>query len=164
MPFTPFHFGLNACAALPLRRHLDVPVFVLASVAVDVEPLMVMLFDLDYPLHGYCHTLLFGTIVGILWGLMAYAGRNVLAGGMKLLRLSYGGGLRGMLLSGVLGVWFHILLDAPLYADIRPFYPVQANPLYGTMTDSTIYLACTLAFVPALVLYAAARKKGMQGL
>lgn len=52
MPFTPLHFGPHACVALPLRRRVDLPVFLLTNVVVDVEPLLVLTFNLNYPLHG----------------------------------------------------------------------------------------------------------------
>ncbi|GAH08444.1 unnamed protein product, partial [marine sediment metagenome] len=32
------------CIALPLRKYIDIPVFILANVAVDLEPLAVILF------------------------------------------------------------------------------------------------------------------------
>jgi membrane-bound metal-dependent hydrolase YbcI (DUF457 family) len=58
-----------------------------------------------------------------------------------------------MILSGVLGTWFHVLLDAPLYTDIRPFYPFQANPLYGLVGYGAMYLSCALCFIPAMGLH-----------
>lgn len=153
MPFTPFHFGLHATIGLPLRRFIDVPVFILASIAVDLEPLAVMVFGLNYPLHGYCHTFLIGALVGLAWGAAAYWSRGILTAFMRTIRLEYEPTLRRALLSGILGVWLHILLDAPLYADIRPFYPVMQNPLYGLLSDSMIYSLCTVLFVPAGVIY-----------
>ena len=44
MPFTPYHFGPHGCVGLVLKRYLDLPVFMLANVAVDLEPLAVMVF------------------------------------------------------------------------------------------------------------------------
>ena len=77
MPFTPFHFGPSALIGLPLKRWIDIPVFVLANVVIDFEPLAVMVFQPDYPLHGYFHTLLIGGILGLIWGLAAYPLRPV---------------------------------------------------------------------------------------
>ena len=76
MPFTPYHFGPSGFVGLALRRWLDVPVFVLANVVVDLEPLVVVLFGLDYPLHGYVHTFLGGTVVALLWALLACSGNT----------------------------------------------------------------------------------------
>ena len=153
MPFTPFHFGPSACVSLPLKRYIDFPIFVLANVVVDLEPLTVILFGLRYPLHGYFHTFFIGALVGIVWGVVAYAGRGILKRLMNLFRLPYRTTLTKVLVSGILGVWFHVLLDSLIYADIQPFYPFVFNPLYDLLSISTVYVICTLAFIPALILY-----------
>ena len=44
MPFTPFHFGAHACIAIPLRKIIDIPVFILSNIIIDIEPLIVMIF------------------------------------------------------------------------------------------------------------------------
>ena len=72
MPFTPFHFGPHASVAFPLNRWIDIPVFLAANIAVDMEPFIVMNWSLDYPLHGYCHTLLFGGLIGVLLGAASF--------------------------------------------------------------------------------------------
>ncbi|HNQ34465.1 MAG TPA: hydrolase [bacterium] len=153
MPFTPFHFGPGACLALPLKERLDLPVFLLSNLAIDLEPLAVISFGLKYPLHGYAHTLLFGSLVGIGWAALAFAGRRHLRRLMNRLRLPYRPDFRIMAISALLGAWFHVLLDAPLYSDIRPFYPLTANPLHGKISGGAVYLVCLLAFIPAAVLY-----------
>ena len=153
MPFTPFHFGPHACVSLPFYRYLDIPIFLGANVAIDIEPLLVMTFNLDYPLHGYCHTLLIGGLVGLLFATAAYPLRRLIRRAMSLLRLPYAPTYTKMALSGVLGAWLHVLFDAPLYYDIRPFYPLQANPLYQVVSLSTVYTICAACSVPALLLY-----------
>ena len=153
MPFTPYHFGPSACIALPLRKYIDIPVFILANVAVDLEPLAVILFDLNYPLHGYFHTFLVGTVVALVWGLIAYWGKSILQRLMKLFHLSYETNFRKMLLSAILGIWFHILLDGQLYTDIQPFWPLNSNPFFNLITPKTVRLLCTISFLPAIVLY-----------
>jgi len=153
MPFTPFHFGPHTCVALPLQRYIDVPIFVGANVAIDIEPLLVMMYGFDYPLHGYCHTFLFGSLVGLLLGLIAFPFRKPIGKAMSLLRLPYSTTLLRMAVSGVLGAWMHILFDMPPYQDIKPFYPLSANPLYGIVSTKAVYGTCALLFLPALVIY-----------
>jgi membrane-bound metal-dependent hydrolase YbcI (DUF457 family) len=153
MPFTPYHFGPSACIALPLRKYIDIPVFILANVVIDLEPLAVILFGLNYPLHGYFHTFLVGTVVALVWGLIAYWGKSILQRLMKLFHLSYESNFRKMLLSAILGIWFHILLDGQLYTDIQPFWPLDTNPFINLMTLKTVRLLCTISFLPAIVLY-----------
>ena len=153
MPFTPFHFGPHASVALPLHRYLDIPVFIGANVVIDFEPLLVMTFNLDYPLHGYCHTLLIGSLVGLVWAMSAYPLRHLFGKAMGFLRLPYAPTLAKMAVSGVLGVWLHVLFDAPIYYDIQPFYPIKANPFYGSLSIDSVYNICAACFVPALAIY-----------
>lgn len=153
MPFTPYHFGPSGCVALPLQKYIDVPVFMLANVVIDFEPGVVLLLGLSYPAHGYCHTFLFGTVIGLIWGLVAYTARNPLGWLMKLFGLPYWTSLGKMVLSGVLGVWFHVLLDSFCWPDIRPFWPIGANPLYNLTGPDTVRLLCAVAYIPAIVLY-----------
>jgi len=153
MPITPLHFGPHACVALPLQRYIDLPVFVTANIAVDIEPLMVMLLQPNYPLHGYCHTFLVGGIVGLLWGALAYPFRNQITRVMTDLHLPYSAGIWKMLLSGILGVWLHVVFDAVLYREMKPFYPLAANPFLGIVSEWMVYLICGVCFIPAVVMY-----------
>ena len=121
MPFTPFHFGPHTAIGLPLNRYIDLPIFVLANVAVDIEPLIVMVFQPDYPLHGYCHTFLIGGVVGMLWGAIAWLFRGAMVKMMSWFDLRYTPTFPKALWSGLLGAWLHVLFDAPLYAEMKPF-------------------------------------------
>ena len=69
MPFTPYHFGPSGFVGLVFRRWIDIPVFLLANVVIDLEPLAVILFDSGSSLHRLCHTFLFGTVLGIILSL-----------------------------------------------------------------------------------------------
>jgi membrane-bound metal-dependent hydrolase YbcI (DUF457 family) len=139
--------------SLPLYRRLDIPIFLGANVAIDIEPLLVITQSLNYPLHGYCHTLLIGGFVGLLFGMAAYPFRHLIGKVMTLIRLPYSPTFAKMALSGVLGAWLHVLFDAPIYTDIMPFYPSQANPLYGCLSIDTVYSICAACFLPALIIY-----------
>lgn len=110
-------------------------------------------YNLNYPLHGYCHTLLIGGLVGLVFATVAYPIRRRIDRIMALLRLPYTPGYLKMALSGVMGAWLHILFDAILYRDIQPLYPSHANPLYGALSHGAVYLICSACFVPALLLF-----------
>lgn len=155
MPFTPYHFGPCACIALPLNKHIDIPVFILANVIVDLEPLAVILLGLNYPLHGFCHTFLVGTALGLGWGLLAYAARGFFKWLMQLFRLPYQTNIGKMALSGILGIWLHILLDANLYNEMRPFWPIAGNHLYKMISYSVLYSICEISCIAAVVIYPA---------
>ena len=153
MPFTPFHFGPHACIALPFNRYIDIPIFIGTNIIIDIEPLLVLQFNLDYPLHGYYHTFLIGGLVGLLFASAAFPFRHYIKKGMNLLRLPYGSTFKKMAISGVLGAWLHVLFDAPLYSDIRPFYPLQENPLFGIVSHSAVYSFCGICLLLALLMY-----------
>jgi len=155
MPFTPYHVGPHGCLALPLNRFLDIPVFIGANVIIDLEPLIVMTFNLDYPVHGYCHTLLIGGVLGLLWAFAAYPFRRALKAVMNVIRLPYSPSLAKMLISGATGACLHVLFDALLYNEMNPSWPLPGNPLYGHFSHKAVYTFCALCFVPTLLIYIA---------
>lgn len=48
MPLTPFHLGPALLLGLIFLRYVDFPTFLVANVIVDIEPMFIMLFNLDY--------------------------------------------------------------------------------------------------------------------
>jgi len=89
MPFTPYHFGPSGFIGLLFRKWLDIPVFVLANVVVDVEVLVIASLKLGYPLHRYWHTPLIGGVVGALWGIAVFPLRTIFRRIMSAYRLNY---------------------------------------------------------------------------
>ena len=157
MPFTPYHFGPSGFIGLVFRKCIDIPVFILANVIVDIEVLVIMLFNLGWPRHRYCHTLLIGALVGALWGLAAYPLRNIFKRLMQLFRVPYETGLRKMVISGILGVWLHILIDGAYHFDVKILWLNISislwkiiHPYIGKEQIETI---CLIFFVAAFVAY-----------
>ena len=161
MPITPFHFGPAGTAALLGRKYIDLPAFILVNVIIDIEPFIVILFRLQYPIHGYLHTFLIGSFVATFFAVLLYCCKGCAVRIMNLLTLPYEPAFLKILVSSIAGAWLHVLLDAPLYSDIRPFLPFSFNPLYGIVGYFPLYLLCTLFFIPALVL---AKKNSTAGL
>ena len=127
MPFTPYHFGLSGFLGLVFRKWVDVPVFVLANVAIDIEVLIVAFFGLGRPVHRYAHTLLGGLVLGVVWAVAAYSMRGLFQKAMAFLRLKYETCLSKMIISGVLGVWLHVLIDGMYHGDVEPFWPNKTS-------------------------------------
>lgn len=157
MPFTPFHLGPAIGLGLPLRRYLHTPTFIVASVILDIEPFLVLQYNLNYPLHGYLHTFILALFVGLLLGYVAFLLESKLKPVFKvfLLETDKDLRLRSFLLAGASGTMLHVLLDSPLYTDIRPFYPLAANPLYDPSLSLGIYTFCVWTGIFGLVYYAA---------
>jgi len=160
MPFTPYHFGPSGFIGLTFRKWIDIPVFVLANVIVDIEVLVIWFFAPNWPTHRYCHTLLIGAVVGAAWGLAAYPLRNFFKKIMQLFRIPYKGDLRKMVVSGVLGVWLHVLIDATYHPDIKIFWPNKTISLWRVchrhVSAEQIETICVAFFIAAVVPYAIA--------
>jgi len=157
MPITPYHFGPSGFIGLLFKRWLDLPVFVLANVAVDLEVAAIVLLQLGHPVHRYAHTLLGGAVVGILWGLLALPLRPWFAGLMRLLHLPYQTGLAKSVLSGVLGVWLHVLIDGIYHRDVRLVWPADATAFWRVtsrhLPESRVEDLCVLFFPATVILY-----------
>jgi hypothetical protein len=154
MPFTPYHFGPSGFLGITLRKWLDIPVFLFANIVVDIEVPVIRLLGLGWPTHRYSHTLLIGTVVGVIWAVAAYPARPLLERLMQLLHIPYKTNLWKMLVSGVLGVWLHVFIDAIYHWDVRIFWPSKAKPLYGLISQGWIKAICVASFVAAAVAYA----------
>ncbi|MHC4397603.1 MAG: metal-dependent hydrolase [Planctomycetota bacterium] len=146
MPFTPYHFGPSGFIGLIFRKWLDIPVFVLANVIVDLEVLV-------FAHHRYFHTLLIGAAAGILWATVAWPLRNLFKMIMQTLRIPYQTSFLKMLISGVLGVWLHVVIDSIYHRDVRVFWPSNVKPLYKLVTKQQVHTICDFFLIAALVLY-----------
>jgi hypothetical protein len=155
LPFTPYHFGPSVIIGLVFRRLIDLPVIVLVNVVMDFEPLAVMLLGLDYPLHGYVHTFLIGSVIGVVWAVVSFCFlKGFYSWLMKILRLSYQPRFGAMVIAGVLGVWLHIFLDGIMHPDTRPFWPLQVRPFLHIISVERLYEMCEYCIYAAFVLYA----------
>jgi hypothetical protein len=144
MPFTPFHFGPGLALGLPLRKYIHAPTFILANVMVDVEPFLVLLFGLRYPLHGYLHTFLLAFLMGLVFGCVMFLLERIFQPVYKLFLLESTDNLniKSFIVAGVSGAMLHVLLDSPLYTDIQPFFPLATNPLFNPDLFTEIYSIC----------------------
>ena len=140
---------------MPLRRYLHVPTFLVASVIVDVEPLVVLVLGLSYPLHGYLHTFLFASLTGLAIGCVMFFLDRFLHPFYRALRLVVEDSQdrRAFMVTGVLGTAIHVLLDSPLYRDIRPLFPLAQNPFYNPGLSSGVYSFCVWMGVIGIVYY-----------
>ncbi|MGB2865147.1 MAG: hypothetical protein WBC05_17595, partial [Sedimentisphaerales bacterium] len=112
---------------------------------------------LGWPIHRYCHTLLIGAVVGALWGIAAYPMRNLFRGIMRVFYIPYKTSLRKMVISGILGIWLHVLIDGAYHFDVKIFWPSKKmwlwQMIHGHITQEKIETICMLFFIAAFVLY-----------
>jgi hypothetical protein len=155
MPFTPFHLGPAFGLGLPFRKYLHVPTFIVANVILDVEPFLVLFLGLRYPLHGIFHTFLLALFVGLAFGYTMFLLEKFMHNFFRGLLLEPNGklGLKSFMAAGVLGTTLHTLLDALLYSEMQPFYPLTINPLYNPSLSTTIYNICVWLGIIGIIYY-----------
>jgi membrane-bound metal-dependent hydrolase YbcI (DUF457 family) len=146
MPFTPFHFGPALLVGFPLRRYMDFVTFLIANVIVDVRATLVFFGILSGPLHGPLHTYLGAFVLAL-----------ILAGSVLLFSHRYPSiaqqmssrpdSVSAVVFASVAGTWLHVTLDAILYPEMQPFYPLSGNPWYDLATSAMIYGLCAFAFL-----------------
>jgi hypothetical protein len=153
LPLTPYHLGPASAVGIIFRKYFDIPTLLVSSVAIDVEPFTVIIFNLDYPLHGFLHNFMFGSLVAIAAAFVMYALGSRVRAIMALFHLEQKSPLKMILWSSFFGVYSHICLDSMLYDDMSPFYPSGANPLLGMAPLRTIQEFCLICFALALAAY-----------
>ncbi len=155
MPFTPFHLGPGLLISLIFLSFIDIPTFLIASVIIDVEPFLVLIFHLNYPLHGFFHSFLGGFIVAVLLSMVMSKIRRYFTPLLTFFKIEQSISFKKILFSSICAIFLHILLDSPIYLDIRPFFPFEFNPFYRStfMPGLIEYLICVWCFVGAILVY-----------
>ncbi len=165
MPYPPYHLGASGFFGLLFRRWLDVPVFVLANVIVDLDVLADHAFAPGWPVHQFLHfhTLMIGAGVGIAWGLTVYFIRPVrrfFQWAMKLLGMPYKATAVKAAVSGLVGVWLHVFIDNLYHYDVQLVWPSRAKPLLRLLRQNHIRVsqqqieyACIVFAIAAVLLY-----------
>lgn len=155
MPFTLLHLGPALILGYLLRHRIHWPTLILASVIIDLEPLVVILFGLySYPVHGYLHTfgssILFGSLVGVAMWLFRKYFSNLFS---LLVLTTKSCSLSNYVVAGFSGWFLHVLLDSPLYSDMRPFYPLNTNPLYCPNMGGVVVKSCLCLTLVGTAIY-----------
>lgn len=109
----------------------------------------------SYPLHGYMHTLLASFSAGLI---LAYAmfrleRRFHIVYRTLLLEPDESLDMGSFMVAGVTGTMLHVVMDSPLYDDIRPFYPLAANPVYSPDSALLVYSICVWLGMFGVVYY-----------
>lgn len=161
MPITPLHFGPGALITACAPRSVSWTVFALANVLIDLEPITLFFLTGD-PAHPWLHTPPGALGVAIL---AATLGRRPCEAFLRWwnTRLSPAQArwlaadptiTRSQAWTGALiGTFSHILIDALMHVDVRPFWPLVAdNPLQGLVGIDRLQLGCVAAGVLGVAL------------
>jgi len=155
MPFTPYHLGPGLFVGLLLLSFIDFPTFLVASIIVDLEPFLVLALNLNYPLHGFFHSFLGGTLVALPLTLVMYRIRDKFSSLLSFFKLEQKVSFKSVLAAALSGIYIHILFDSRCYTDIQPFYPSNYNPLLttGIFAGLDAYVCCIWSFFGAAIVY-----------
>jgi membrane-bound metal-dependent hydrolase YbcI (DUF457 family) len=155
MPFTPYHLGPGLFVGLLFLSFIDFPTFLVASVIVDLEPFLVLALNLNYPLHGFFHSFLGGTLVAVPLALVMYRIRGNFSSLLSFFKLEQKMSFKRVLAAALSGIYIHILLDSRGYTDIQPFYPSAVNPFLasGPLAGLDSAFFCVWSFIGAAVIY-----------
>ncbi|MBP9043320.1 MAG: hypothetical protein KBG49_07510 [Spirochaetes bacterium] len=155
MPFTPFHWGPSSWLGVLLFKIFDFPTLLISSVIIDIEPFFVMVFNLPLPLHGFLHTFLGGSIMAVLTAIGCYFLKEPFTKITSLFRLAQHSSFKKIIFTSFFGVYSHIVLDAFLYSEMQPFYPLKDNPFLGVFSSLEVYLFCGTSFIIGICVYVA---------
>jgi hypothetical protein len=146
-------------------RHFSFLVFAFSQVAIDIEPIVRFLRG-DAMLHGFTHTYLGGTLIGV-FALLAgrpfceYVLRRFQADSSSAVlvwlhgpdRISWTAAATG----AFAGVYSHVFLDSIMHDDMQPFAPwLQANAMHLAISVDELHLACVASGLAGILLLAAA--------
>lgn len=157
MPLTPFHLGPALVLVIVLLWFVDLPALLLGSIVPDVEAAVAMMWfrDWPFPMHGFLHSFVGGTLLSLVLAVVIFPVRKHLEIPLRFLKLDQKRSFPRIFAGALIGVYSHILLDAPLYNDIKPFWPLDLNPLLSEnmFRIREIYGFCRSCFIAAFVIY-----------
>lgn len=159
MPFTPFHLGPAFLLGEIFRKKVSLISILLGSIIIDVRATY-CLFAGSRPLHGPLHTFLSATVIAFLLAGVLFSQKLWLQRINDKMRIKQTYSFMALLAGSLIGTWSHVLLDSFLYTDIRPFWPLTANPFIGIVGSGPIYLLCLLSFLVATGIYLHRYRKG----
>ncbi len=142
MPFTPYHFGPALLIGALLFPFIDFPTMMIASVILDLEPLSVIIFNLQLPLHAFFHTYVGATIVAIILSIGIYPFRKYLNRFVALFGLKQESSFQHIIPASFIGTYSHVFLDSFLYVEMNPFFPILGNQFFGLLSSELVYNLC----------------------
>ena len=127
-------------------------VFGWAQIIMDIQPLVVLLTGEGH-LHGFSHTYIGATLIGIgsaLTGKYAAEFGLRFIGEARYLSISW----PVTIISAFIGTFSHVLLDSVMHADVEPFAPFTPNnPFIGLLSIEALHKLCLYSGLLGVGLY-----------
>ncbi len=153
MPFTPYHFGPALLAGVLLFPFFDFVAMMIASVILDIEPILVLFLGLGGPLHGISHTYLVATLVSVLVTGILWLLRGPIASIVSLLEVVQEPKKIRIFVASLFGTYTHVFMDSFIYWEMNPFFPLLGNPFLGLIATGVIYQFCLYCGIFGVLLY-----------
>lgn len=162
MPVTPLHLGPGVLFKAFAGSHLSLTMFSFTQVTMDLEVLLRFAVG-SARLHGFTNSVLGATVVLLIsvpvgrplceW-FLRWWNRQLSEVQARWLGVPEDVPWRAAWAGGVLGVYSHVLLDAIMHADARPWMPFsQSNPFVDIIAIDQLNLLCLIAvFIGALLM------------
>jgi membrane-bound metal-dependent hydrolase YbcI (DUF457 family) len=152
MPFTPFHMGPGLFVKSLLQGSFSLMVFGWTQIVMDIQPLVVLIVG-DGHLHGFTHTYIGATLIGLFSGFTGkYAGEYGLRflGQLQFLPISW----PVAMISAMIGSFSHVLLDSIMHDDVQPFAPFLMNNVFLDLVSvETLHKICMYSGLLGIGLY-----------
>ena len=153
MPFTPFHIG-PALLIYGILAFLDPIALIYGSVLVDLEPIFIVFFLRAGALHGPVHSFV-GVILllPLVFAVTLITRRLFPFVDSLFLSESKKFTYQTTIVSVLIGVYSHIILDSFLYPELNLLWPLSHwNPLLYRISGVLVYDFSVIAFVVGLLL------------
>ena len=162
MPITPFHIIAAAPIKATIPRHFSWSIFTLTNIFIDLEPITYFIFT-GIPSHKFFHSIFGATLLGLICALFfRKICRNYIIKWNKNLHPIDRNWLEVKtpeiyihegLISGLIGAWSHITLDAMMHVDIKPLWPfLDQNPALGIVSATSILYCCLISLLIGVLL------------
>jgi len=157
MPLTPLHLGPGILPGFVCHKRLDIVALALGGVILDIECIYKILIG-EHLLHaGFSHTFIGAITMGMSIGLVLYPLNSRVKQLKHWLRIEQRSSLSMIISGSIVGTVSHVFLDAFLYPEMEPFYPLTTNPLYNHSTINIAYILvyafCLFCFIPPAYVY-----------
>ncbi len=166
MPITPLHVGPGIFLKSLGGRHISLTVFALSQLTMDLEVLARVAGDAER-WHGFTNTFIGATVVllpTVLFGkpacewVLRWWNRNLSPAQAKWLKVPTRIGWLAAWTGGVLGVYSHVILDAIMHSDARPWAPLSgANPFVGLLSIGQLSLLCLIFLLLGTIVFGLTR-------
>jgi len=137
MPITPFHGGIGLAAKAPLARRFSFVLFAATQVAIDLESAYHLATG-QYPIHTFFHTFIGATLVCLATVLLL---RRPCERFLERIGVRGDIPLSAAIVTAFFGVIGHVVPDAIMHSDVRPFAPfTDANPFLDAISLASLHL------------------------